>query len=115
MVMERDMEQNSQLTDLLESLAPRLHTPKAALVAEIEARLTDCLGVEVREAFRAVAEQQHHTAPALNLDRMHKSALVLIAHVLAEMASRRDKITPPQKSSVGDLPGSVTGEVRESI
>jgi hypothetical protein len=112
MVMERDMEQSTQLADLLEALAPRLHTPKAELVAEIEARMTDFLGVEVREAFRAVAEQQQHTAPSLNLDRVHKSALVLIAHVLAEMASRMGKSAPPQKSSVGDLTGSVTGEVR---
>ena len=115
MVTQRDMEQNSQLADLLEALAPRLHMPKAELVAEIEAGLTALLGVEVHEAFRAVAAQQRHTAPALNLDRMHKSALVLIAHVLAEMASRRDKFTPPQTSLVGDLPESITGEVRESI
>ena len=96
MVMETDMEQNSQLSDLLEALAPRRHTPKAELVAEIEAGLTALLGVEVREAFRAVAEQQRHTAPALNLDRVHKSALVLIAYVLAERASWSDKMTTPQ-------------------
>lgn len=36
------MEQNSQLVDLLEALAPRLLMPKAQLVAELEAGLTDC-------------------------------------------------------------------------
>ena len=82
---ERDLKQNSQLADLLEALAPRLLMPKAELVAEIEASLTACLGVEVREAFRAVAGHQRHTASSLNLDRVHKSALVLIAQALAEL------------------------------
>lgn len=115
MVTERDMEQTTQLAGLLVALAPRLQTPKAELAAEIESRLTEFLGVEVREAFRAVAEKQQYAASSLNLDLVHKSALVLIAHVLAEIASRTGKITPPQKSSVGDLPASVTGVDRESI
>jgi len=65
--------------------------------------LTAFLGVEVREAFRAVAEQQQLTGASLNLDRVHKSVLALIAHLLAKMASRRGKMTLPQKSSVGGL------------
>jgi hypothetical protein len=39
------MKQNMQLADLREVLAPRLHTPKAELVAEIERRLSVVLGV----------------------------------------------------------------------
>jgi hypothetical protein len=96
MVTQRDMKQHTQLADLMETLAPRLRRPKAALVEEIEARLTDLLGVEVHAAFRAVAEQQQITGLSLNLDRAHKSALVLITYVLAEMASRRGKMTPLQ-------------------
>lgn len=108
------MEERTQLADLLVVLAPRLHRPKAALVAEIEAGLTDLLGVEVREAFRTVAGQQQLTGTSLNLDRVHKSALALIAHLLAEMASRRGKMPPPQQSPVSDQPESRTGEGRES-
>jgi hypothetical protein len=75
-------EKESQLNRLLETLAPRLTTPKAELVKEIEARLTTLLGIEAREAFDAVAAAQHYPAPSPNLDRVHKSALVLLAHVL---------------------------------
>jgi hypothetical protein len=75
-------EKESQLNRLLEELAPRLATPKAELVKEIEAQLTTLLGIEAREAFDAVAAAQHYPAPSLNLDRAHKSALLLIAYVL---------------------------------
>jgi len=37
MVTQSDTEERMQLADLLEALVPRLRTPKAALVAEIEA------------------------------------------------------------------------------
>lgn len=73
-------------------LGPRLTTAKADLVVEIEARLTDLLGIDVREAFRAVAAAQHHTAPSLGLDRIHKSALVVIAHVLAEALKEKRRL-----------------------
>jgi hypothetical protein len=67
---------------LLEDVAPRLATPKAELVKEIEAQLKVLMGVDVREAFERVAVAQHHPASSINLDRVHKSALVLLAHVL---------------------------------
>jgi hypothetical protein len=80
-------EKESQLNRLLETLGPRLATPKAELVKEIEAQLTTLLGIEVREAFDAVAASQHYPAPSLNLDRVHKSALLLIAYVLEKTTS----------------------------
>lgn len=94
MTTPHDTAEDENLARLLDALAPRLNTPKAELVAEIEARLSALLGVEVREAFRAVAAKQHHAAPSLNLDRAHKSALVLIAHVFEEALRRagRDQI-----------------------
>jgi hypothetical protein len=44
------------------------------------------LGIEAREAFDAVAASQYYPAPSLNLERVHKSALVLLAHVLGEVS-----------------------------
>lgn len=79
---------DSQLDVLLDELAPRLRTPKADLVVEIEMRLTALLGVEVGEAFRAVAARQQHAASSLNIDHVHKSGLVLLAHVLEEAMNR---------------------------
>ncbi len=96
MSMQSTTERDSQIPRLLDDLAPRLQTPKSELIAEIEARLTGILGLEVEEVFRAVAERQHHTASSLNLDRAHKSALVLIAHALAKVENeRRTKIGTP--------------------
>jgi hypothetical protein len=100
MVTQREMEENMHLIDLLEALAPRLQTPKAELVAEIERRLSVVLGVEVREAFSLVAKRQRYSAESLNLERAHKSALVLVAHVLAEMMNRTDAV---------DLTAEITG------
>ena len=91
MVEESARERDSRLDGLLDALGLRLHTPKAELVAEVERRLTELLGVEVWEAFRAVAARQQHTALSLNLDRIHKSALVLISHVLAEAMNWNEK------------------------
>jgi hypothetical protein len=42
----------------------------------------------VREAFSSVAKKQRYSAESLNLERAHKPALVLVAHVLAEMMKR---------------------------
>lgn len=75
-------EKELQLEQLLETLAPSLTTPKVELVKEIEAQLTVLLGIKVKEAFIAVAAAQHYQSPSLNLDRVHKSALVLITYVL---------------------------------
>ena len=90
MVQESDSDKDFQLARVLDTLAPRLETPKAELVAEIEMRLTEMLGVEVGEVFRAVAASQRHDARSMNLDRVHKSALVILAHVLAGIVNRAD-------------------------
>ena len=63
---------DSQIGNLLDTLVPQLLTPKTDLEVEIEMRLTALLGVEVGEAFRAVAARQQHTASSLNLDRVHR-------------------------------------------
>ena len=84
-----DTAEDERLASLL--LALRLHMPRAGVGAEIEARMSVLLGVEVHEAFRAVAAEQQHAAPAVNLDRAHKSALVFIAHVLAAAMHRAGK------------------------
>jgi translation initiation factor 2 alpha subunit (eIF-2alpha) len=81
-------EKELHLEHLLEALASRLTTPKSELVKEIEAQLTTLLGIEAREAFDAVAAAQHYPAPSLNLDRVHKSALILLAHVLGEATGK---------------------------
>ena len=91
MPASHETEVNNALARLLDQLAPRLDTPKAELVAEIEARLTELLGVDAGEAFRLVAVRQRHAAPSLNLDRAHKSALVLLAYVLEETASDKQR------------------------
>lgn len=84
--MRREVSENeAQLNHLLEAMAPLLDTPKAELVKEIEAQLTALMGVEVREIFDKVADAQHHPALSPNLDRVHKSALVLLAHVLGKV------------------------------
>ncbi len=90
MVEERGSDHTLQTARLLNALETRLQTPKAELVAEIETRLTELLGMEVAQAFRAVAARQRHNAPSLNLDRVHKSALVLVAHVLTGVFKRAE-------------------------
>ena len=90
MVQEADSDKDLRLARVLDALAPRLETPKAELVAEIEMRLTELLGVEVGEVFRAVAASQRHDARSMNLDRAHKSALVILAHALAGTVNRAD-------------------------
>lgn len=83
-------EKELQLERLLETLAPRLTTPKAELVKEIEAQLSAHLGIDVKEAFVAVAAAQRYQSPSLNLDRAHKSTLVLLAYVLGKAATKQD-------------------------
>ncbi len=75
---------------MLDALAPRLGTPKAELVAEIETRLTELPGVEVGEAFRAVAASLRHNTQSMHLDRVHKSAPIIIAHLSTGKANRAD-------------------------
>lgn len=80
---------DEQLEHLLAELTPRLGVSKAELVMEVEERLGELLGVDVRRAFEKIAQVQQHAAASLNLDRAHRSALVLLAHVLAEAARNR--------------------------
>jgi hypothetical protein len=85
-VVIREVSENeAQLNRLLEALAPSLDTPKAELVKAIEAQLTAPLGVELREVFERAAAAQHHPASSPNLDRVHKSDLVLLAHILGKV------------------------------
>ena len=42
----------------------------------------------MKAAFSAVAKTQRDSAESLNLERAHKSALVLFAHVLADKMKR---------------------------
>lgn len=74
---------------LLETLAPRLTTPKAELVKEIEAQLSALLGIGVREAFVVVAAAQRYQSPSLNLNRAHKSTLALLSYVLDKAAGEQ--------------------------
>lgn len=101
MLSPHEIKSDDKLARLIDALAPRFDTPKAELVMEIEARLTELLGVEVGEAFRRVASRQQHTATSLNLDRAHKSALVLLAHVLQETANREKVNCASTEDKVG--------------
>ena len=68
---------------LLDAFADEINKSKADLVSDIEARLSELLGTNVKEAFDSVAAAQQIRGGAMNLNRAHKSALVLLAHVLA--------------------------------
>jgi translation initiation factor 2 alpha subunit (eIF-2alpha) len=101
MVMMLEVSENEkQLNRLLEAVATRLETPKTELVKEIESQLSVLLGMDVQKAFKRVAAAQHHTAPSLNLDRAHKSALVLLAHVLWKITA--DGPAGPQQMKMPD-------------
>jgi hypothetical protein len=69
--------------NLLDAVADEINKSKADLVSDIEARLSELLGTNVKEAFDSVAAVQQIRGGAMNLNRAHKSALVLLAHVLA--------------------------------
>lgn len=82
-------EDNSILIDsekkaLLEAFGEQLSKSKAELVTDIEKQLSEFLGMDVREAFDAIAAIQQIRSGNMNLDRAHKSMLVLLAHVLAQ-------------------------------
>ena len=68
---------------LLDTFADEINKSKADLISDIEARLSELLGMNVKEAFNSVAAAQQIRGGAMNLNRAHKSALVLLAHVLA--------------------------------
>ena len=83
-----NVEGKSELSDqekfLLDDCADEINKSKADLISYIEARLSELLGMNVKEAFYSVAAAQQIRGGVMNLNRAHKSALVLLAHVLAK-------------------------------
>ena len=79
---------DSEINALLDTLGERLSKSKADLVAEIEKQLSQILGIDVQQAFSSIAAHQQIRGGAMNLDRTHKSMLVLLAHVLAQGTSK---------------------------
>jgi hypothetical protein len=73
---------------LLAVVAGQLRKSKAELVSDIEAHLSELLGMDVEQAFEKVASSQQIRGGAMNIDRTHKSALVLIVHALSLIKSR---------------------------
>jgi hypothetical protein len=69
---------------LLDSLSEQLSKSKAELVTDIENEISIRLGIDIRQAFGTVATAQQIRGGAMNLDRAHKSMLVLLAHVLSQ-------------------------------
>jgi predicted HAD superfamily phosphohydrolase len=67
---------------LLDALANQVTKSKAELVADIETSLSELLGMDVKKVFDSVAAVQQIRGGAMNLDRTHKSTLVLLAYVL---------------------------------
>lgn len=78
---------------LLEALGEQLSKTKAELVAEIEEELGQLLGMDVRQAFDSVTHVQQIRGGDMNLDRAHKSMLVLLAHVLAQSKSKSEMVS----------------------
>jgi predicted DNA-binding protein len=83
------MAKNSE-DELLELLSRHLSKSKSELVREIEGQVTNLLGRDVGQSFEAVAAAQHIRGGHMNLERAHKSMLVLLAHVLEQVPSDRD-------------------------
>jgi hypothetical protein len=73
---------------ILDVVAGQLRKSKAELVSDIESHLSELLGMDVKQAFEKVASTQQIRGGAMNIDRAHKSALVLIAHALSLVNSQ---------------------------
>ena len=73
---------------ILAIVAEQLRKSKAELVSDIENHLSELLGMDVKQAFEKVASTQQIRGGAMNIDRAHKSALVLIAHALSLVNSQ---------------------------
>lgn len=83
--MEQTERIQTQQTDsdlLIVALADELSLSKAELVEYIERRLEELLGKDLTEAFETVAAKQNIKGGMMNIDRTHKSALVILAHLL---------------------------------
>ncbi len=88
---ETDVAPPPEIAALIEQLNGRLRVSKDELVAEIEAHLSDLLGIDLSEAMRAVAARQNiRQADNPSFGRCHKSALVLLSHVLYQARIKSD-------------------------
>jgi hypothetical protein len=76
-------EQEIKDDPILAVVTGQLRKSKAELVSDIEGHLSALLGMDVKQAFEKVASTQQIRGGAMNIDRTHKSALVLIAHALS--------------------------------
>ena len=76
---------------LLDALSEQLSKSKADLVTDIENEVSIRLGMDVRQAFGTVATAQQIRGGAMNLDRAHKSMLVLLAHVLSQDSRKSER------------------------
>jgi len=81
-------DQETKNQPVLEAVAAQLRKSKAELVADIEERLSELLGTDVKQAFEDIASAQQIRGGAMNIDRAHKSALVLLAHALSQVECR---------------------------
>jgi len=73
---------------VLAVVAEQLRKSKAELVSDIEGHLSELLGMDVKQTFEKVAAMQQIRGGAMNIDRAHKSALVLIAYALSLVNSQ---------------------------
>jgi len=81
-------EQEIKNDPILAVVAEQLRKSKAELVSDIENHLSELLGMDVNQAFEKVASTQQIRGGAMNIDRAHKSALVLIVHTLSLIKSQ---------------------------
>jgi len=79
--IEEIQAQQTDSEQLIVALANELSLSKAELVECIERRLSELSGKDLTDAFRVVAAKQNIKG-GRNIDRAHKSMLVILAHVL---------------------------------
>ncbi|MBA3441037.1 MAG: hypothetical protein H0T92_14320 [Pyrinomonadaceae bacterium] len=87
--IEEPHTQQSDGEALIIVLTNELSLSKAELVENIERRLGELLGDDLKEAFEVVAAKQNIKGGTMNIDRAHKSVLVILAHVLNNVVSTR--------------------------
>jgi hypothetical protein len=83
---------NEEKKALLENLGAHLSKSKMELVTDIEENLSALLGTDARQAFDCVAATQQIRGGGMNLDRAHKSALVLLSYVLSQSTGKSELI-----------------------
>lgn len=82
-MVDKDKLSEQEQKALLDVLANQVTKSKAELVADIETHLSELLGMDVKKVFDSVVAAQQIRGGAMNLDRAHKSTLVVLAHVLS--------------------------------